>query len=343
MDGEFSGGLNCKSKGLCRRIRKIRPGKVDAQDSGKLPRFVGANPHNPTMKQLCAAGFTGTLLLFLFSQCNILGKNLNNADLARFKASNQIYLDSMARSASQQAAMGFADSARLISQNLIIGLKGVMDTLDPDFKKLEYRIAALGKMSRIQLDSLGQTLEARLDGLKDNVKDEELKKFLISIIEESTGSLKKQTKSMLSDMIQKALDDFDAETAREKVQLIVRGALDDSTQVLAQELVHSALQPTVDSIMGRIEKLVRKDVPFVQRQAQQLLIALGLVAIAIIGWFWYQRRRYARLVGLLTYQIDKIPSQELYDELTKRIRNEAQQAELEPLLRQTLKEQGINE
>jgi hypothetical protein len=91
-----------------------------------------------------------------------------------------------------------------------------------------------------------------------------------------------------------------------------------------------------------VEKLVRKDVPFIQRQAQQLLIALGLVAMAIIGWFWYQRRRYARLVSLLTYQIDKIPSQELYDELTKRIRSEAQRSELEPLLRQTLQDQGIN-
>lgn len=299
------------------------------------------------MKQFFAARWIGILfafsLLFTLSQCHILGKNLNNADLSRFKAANQVHLDSMARSASRQAALGFADSAQLISQNLIIGLKGVMDTLDPDFKKLERRIADLGGMSRKQLDSLGHTLELRLNGLKNNIQDDELKKYLIGMIEESTGSLKKQTKTMLSDMIQKALNDFDAETAREKVQLIIRGALDDSTQVLAQELVHSALQPTVDSIMGRIEKLVRKDVPFVQRKAQQILIVLGLIAMAIIGWFWYQRRRYARLVGLLTYQIDKIPSQELYDELTKRIRSEAQQAELEPLLRQTLKEQGINE
>ncbi|MBK6995985.1 MAG: hypothetical protein IPH31_14075 [Lewinellaceae bacterium] len=40
---------------------------------------------------------------------------------------------------------------------------------------------------------------------------------------------------------------------------------------------------------------------------------------------------------MLTYEIDKIPSQTLYDELTKRIRNEAQKNELEPLLRDVLK------
>lgn len=280
--------------------------------------------------------------LLLLSQCNILGKNLNNADLSGFKTNNQAHIDSMLRSASRQAALGFADSAQLISQNLIKGLKGAMDTLNPDFRKLEQTIATLGRMSRHQLDSLGQTLEARLNGLKANIQDEELKKFLIGLIEESTGTLKKQTRSALSDMIQKALDDFDAETAKEKVQLIVRGALDDSTQMMARALVREALQPTVDTILNRVEKLVRKDLPFIQRQAQQLLIALGLVAMAIIGWFWYQRRRYARLVSLLTYQIDKIPSQELYDELTKRIRSEAQRSELEPLLRQTLQDQGIN-
>jgi len=67
-----------------------------------------------------------------------------------------------------------------------------------------------------------------------------------------------------------------------------------------------------------------------------------VLSAAIIGWVWYQRRRYAKLVRVLTYEIDKIPSQTLYDELTKRIRNEAQKNELEPLLRKSLKETGLN-
>ncbi len=298
---------------------------------------------NHSFSSFLAGIVGGAFLLFMFTQCNILGKNLDRADLSGFQTKNQPYIDSMIRSAGREVALGFSDSAQLISRNLILGLKGAMDTLDPDFKKMERKIAELGQMSRSQLDSLGQVLERRLSSLKADIQDEELKKYLIGMIEESTGSLKKQTKSLLSDMIQKALDDFDAQTAREKVQLIVRGALDDSTRLMARELVHGALQPTVDTIMERIEKLVHKDVPFVQRKAQQLLIAIGLVSMAIIGWIWYQRRRYARLVSLLTYQIDKIPSQELYDELTRRIRNEAQRTELEPLLRQTLKEQGIND
>ncbi len=280
--------------------------------------------------------------LLLTAGCNLLKNNVDNVDLTKFRATNQAQLDSLLRSASRSAALGIADTAHLISRNLLIGLKGSMDTLDPDFQKLKLKIEELGNLSEAQLDSIGRKLESRLNSLKDNIKDEDLKKFLISIIEESTGKLKKQTKTMLSDMIQNALNNFDAETAKQKVQIILNGALGDSTRIKAQLLVNSALQPTIDSIMKRVEKIVHKDVPFVQRQAKNLLLALGAVAAAIIGWIWYQRRRYAKLVSVLTYEIDKIPSQTLYDELTKRIRNEAQKNELEPLLRDVLKEQGIN-
>ena len=291
---------------------------------------------------LAAAAFLFAGLLLFNTGCNILKNNLDNADLTKFRAKNQAQIDSLLRSASRSATLGIADTAKLISQNLLIGLKGSMDTLDPDFQKLKLKIEELGNLSQSQLDSLGKKLEARLNGLKANIKDEELKKFLISMIEESTGKLKTQTKTILSDMMQDALDSFDAETAKQKLQLIVRGVLDDSTKIQAERLVNGALQPTVDTILARIEKIVHKDVPFIQRQAKNLLFALAALAAAIIGWVWYQRRRYAKLVSVLTYNIDKIPSQELYDELTKRIREDAQKTELEPLLRKTLKEQGIN-
>ncbi len=281
-------------------------------------------------------------LMLFASACNLLKNNIDNVDLKPFRDKNQVYIDSLLRSASRSAALGFADTAGLISKNLIIGLKGSMDTLDPDFQKLKLKIEELGNLSDAQLAKLGNQLELRVKNLKADIKDEELKKFLIGVIEESTGKLKKETKTLLSDMIQDALNSFDAETAKEKIQIILNGALGDSTRIKAQELVSGALQPTVDTILTRVEKILHKDVPFVQKQAKNLLFALAALAAAIIGWVWYQRRRYAKLVSLLTYQIDKIPSQTLYDELTKRIREEAQKNELEPLLRSTLKDQGIN-
>jgi hypothetical protein len=281
-------------------------------------------------------------LLCCSQGCNLLKKNLDNADLGAFRANNQAQLDSLMLSAGRSAAQGMADSAHLIAQNMLIGLKGAMDTLDPDFKKLENQIKKFGSLTQVQIDSLGDLLEKRLDSLKGNLKDEDLALFFTDLLEESVGKLKSSTKTALSDMIAEALKNVDTETLNEKIQVILRGALGDSTKIMAQQLVSGALQPTVDSVLNRIEKIVQKDVPFVKKQAENLLLALAALSITIIGWVWYQRRRYAKLVGILTYQIDKIPSQELYDELTKRIRNETQKTELEPLLREILKQQGIN-
>jgi hypothetical protein len=283
------------------------------------------------------------LALFMLAGCkDFLKKQFDNADLAQFRAKNQPHIDSLLRSAAGNAAAGVADSAKLISQNLIAGLKGSMDTLDPDIQKIMRTIDSIGNLSDAQLNKLGDNLERRLKNLKAEIKDEELTKFVVEMIEESTGKLKKETRTLLSNMIQEALQSFDEETAKEKLQLIVRGVLDDSTKTRAQLLVNGALQPTMDTLLARIDKIVHKDVPFVQKQAKKLLFALAALAAAIIGWVWYQRRRYAKLVALLTYNIDKMPSQPEYDELTKRIRSEAQKNELEPLLRQVLKEQGVN-
>ncbi len=282
-------------------------------------------------------------LLLLTAGCNILNKNLDKGDLVKFRQHNQTQIDSLLRSAGLNATLGVSDTigflAKRATEGLKEGLKGLSDTLDPEIKKIIERI---GNLSGRQLDSIGERLESRLKSLKGEIKDEELKKFLVGMVEEVTGKLKKQTRTALSDMIQNALDNFDAETARDKLQIILSGALGDSTKIKAQELVNAALQPTMDTLLKRIDKVVHKDVPFVEKQARKLLLALAAIAAAIIGWVGYQRRRYAKLVSVLTYEIDKIPSQTLYDELTKRIRNEAQKNELEPLLQKTLKVQGLN-
>jgi hypothetical protein len=89
---------------------------------------------------------------------------------------------------------------------------------------------------------------------------------------------------------------------------------------------------------------VYEDIPFVKKQAYWFIAGLALIAIAIIGFVWYERSKYARLVKVLTYQIDKIHTQNsnVYDELTKGIKDHAQRDDVEPLLQKVLKTQGIN-
>ncbi|HOY05543.1 MAG TPA: hypothetical protein PLO67_09075 [Saprospiraceae bacterium] len=282
------------------------------------------------------------LVLLFGAACGLLKNEVDRVDIKALLNKTQPEIDSIAYHAGQNATLGASDKARLLSQNLIQGLKGSMDTLDPDIQKIMRTIDSLGNLTDAQLNQLGQTLEVRLDRLKSSIKDEDLKKFLIGTIEEMTGKLRKETRYLLSDMIQASLDSLGTASSKEKIRMIISDLLGENTQQQAQVLIQGALQPTIDTILRGVDRIVNKDVPFVQKQASQLLVLLALLAAGIIGLVWYQRTKYAKLVGLLTYQIDKIPSQTLYDELTKRIRNEAQKEGLEPLLRDTLEEQGIN-
>lgn len=297
-----------------------------------------------TSRLLSATNLLFALSLLLPVACkDFLKKQADGIDVNTMVLKTSPAVDSISIVAGRGLADGFAQNAKSVSEQLLVGLKGSMDTLDPDYQKLKSKIEELGKLTSHQVDSLGNILEQRLEKLKNSVKDDELKRFLLDIVEESTGRLNKSTRNLLSDMIQKAIDELDAETAGEKLQIMLKGALGDSTRYKAQQLVHEALRPTVDTILNRVEKIVRKDLPFVQRQATNLLLALGIIACGIIGWVWYQRRRYARLVSLLTYNIHKMPSQEMYDELTRRIQDQAQREELETFLRQVLKEQGLKD
>jgi hypothetical protein len=282
------------------------------------------------------------VVVLLLCACNALKNQTDRVDVKGLLKKMQPESDSLARSAGANAALGASEQAQLISQKLLQGLKGSMDTLDPDIQKIMRTVEQLGSLSAEQLDKMGQKLDAQVAKLKTDLKDEELKQFLVGTVESLTGTLRQSTRTMLSDMVQTTLDSMGSASTQVKIERIIDQLLGESTQQKAQKLVQGALQPTMDTLLARIDKIVHKDVPFVQRQANKLLILLALLSAGIIGFVWYQRRRYARLVGLLTFQIDKLTSKDAYDELTGKIRNEAQKSGLEPLLRETLKEQGIN-
>lgn len=286
--------------------------------------------------------FAACALIPLAISCNLLKNQVDRVDTQAMLRKTQPSLDSLARSMGVQLMLGVNEETPRLTKSILSGLKGATDTLDPDIQKIMRTLDSLGTLSNEQLNKLGDNFEMRVSKLKDDLKDEELKKFLIGTIESMTGKLKKDTKSLLSDMIQSSLDELGSASSKEKIRLIINNILSDDTKQQAQSLVQTALQPTMDTLLKRIDKIVHKDVPFVQRQANKLLWTLGLLSAGIIGLVWYQRRKYARLVSLLTYEIDKIPSQQAYDELTQKIKNEAQKTGLEPLLRETLKEQGIN-
>jgi hypothetical protein len=251
-------------------------------------------------------------------------------------------IDTVARSAGQNLSQGLSENAKLISQQLIAGLKGATDTLNPDIQRIEKVIDSLGDLTAAQLVKLGDSLTLQVAKIEGQVESKALQKYLVSTLESLTGRLNKDTRNLLSNMIQTTLDSLKTKSSGDKINAILANLLNDSTQRRVGIFVNGALQPTIDSLSAKIDGIVHKDAPFVQRQASLLLWSLGILAAGIIGFVWYQRSRYARLLEILTYNIDQVSPKETYDQLTKGIQAQTKHENLEPLLRSTLLKQGIN-
>jgi len=121
------------------------------------------------------------------------------------------------------------------------------------------------------------------------------------------------------------------------------------TQLLG-EPTKAALNSMLDSAMTVVIKRINQDLSlpqvgqhlnFIQKWAKELLLLIGLIAIGIIAFVWYKRTRYLKLVQLLTNQIDQIPNEMAYDELTQRIQKVAREQDYESTIRQVLADNGM--
>ncbi|MCC6280300.1 MAG: hypothetical protein IT262_06865, partial [Saprospiraceae bacterium] len=97
-------------------------------------------------------------LLLQLAACNLLKNEVDKVDVKALLRKTQPELDSLAYQSGQNISLGMSDKAELLSQNLIKGLKGSMDTLDPDIRKIMRTIDSLGTLTDAQLVKLGETL-----------------------------------------------------------------------------------------------------------------------------------------------------------------------------------------
>ena len=283
--------------------------------------------------------FLSGLSLSLFS-CNIqkgLQKDIDSLSFTKPINKLNSPLDTLGRRLSANMLMGLSDSSKKALDNILNNVNGALDKLklDPQIKKLLSAISTMGDTTSLQITKLGNNIHWQIGRMQGDVN---------GVIDKLSSALDKDAAKLVNDIIQSALNAATTPTSKAKIDSIISNALDKNTDSKAQRLVTSALQPTIDSIANKIDVIVHKEVPFVQKQAYPLLIILGIIAIAIIAFVWYERSKYARLVKILTYQIDKMPKENVgaYDDLTHKIQAHAQNEDLEPLLSKVLKVQGIN-
>ncbi len=149
-------------------------------------------------------------------------------------------------------------------------------------------------------------------------------------------------------------DVFEMKAALE--QLIVF-ALSDSTQgrigMLRDELLgaktDTAVSKIVDHAMTQIinrynkdlNPVIKDDISFVEKNAKELLLLTGAVALGIIFFVWLSRRKYLKLVAVLSKHINEIPDQKIFDQITSNIKKETVPGLLEPTLRKVLEKNGM--
>ncbi|MBL7915283.1 MAG: hypothetical protein JNL49_09595 [Bacteroidia bacterium] len=149
-------------------------------------------------------------------------------------------------------------------------------------------------------------------------------------------------------------DVFEMKAALE--QLIVF-ALSDSTQgrigLLRDELLgaktDSAVSKIVDHAMTQIinrynkdlNPVIKDDISFIEKNAKELLILTGAIALGIIFFVWLSRRKYLKLVAVLSKHINEIPDQKIFDQITSNIKKETVPGLLEPTLRKVLERNGM--
>ncbi len=168
-------------------------------------------------------------------------------------------------------------------------------------------------------------------------------------IDSLAGALRRQTGMLRDDLlgprtldyVQTLRDSLLGTTTRERIGLIRDDLLGASTRTAVMSLVDSILQGPVRRYQATVQEAIHTEAGFVQKNAVIIIVLIAVLAVGIIAFVWWQRRRYRQMVQLLTRQIHGIGDEKAYTELTDGIQRTAQELGLEKTLRKELAAEGI--
>ena len=126
-----------------------------------------------------------------------------------------------------------------------------------------------------------------------------------------------------------------------QLSLLRAELLGPATNTAIKAIIDSAMVTIAYRMRHDLKEAIGENASFLQKYAGRLLILLGLIAALIVWLVWQNRKKYVRLVQLLTAQIHDIDHEKTYNELTLRIQKRAVESGVEPTLKQVLKQNGL--
>ncbi|MDX1407237.1 MAG: hypothetical protein R3330_03860 [Saprospiraceae bacterium] len=183
-------------------------------------------------------------------------------------------------------------------------------------------------------NSVGSNLETLISRVigsaTSRANQQQINAFIAGIINEDLGNKLQASLTGILDSVltrQGALD-------------LTANILNDSLTVGLQTLVDSLLM-TVARRIPEITEGAKEPLSFFKKQAEELLILIALLALGIIAYIWNQRRKAQKVARVLAHQINDIPDEKTFNELTTRIQQEAISVNAEKDLRKMLSDNGM--
>ncbi|MCC6461054.1 MAG: hypothetical protein IT260_11325 [Saprospiraceae bacterium] len=237
-------------------------------------------------------------------------------------------------------------SKGLLNDSTSLEVAALLDLLDAKLQRTSSKVM-FSLTDSVQYQVLIRTLGAALSDQINN-------KVLGAATQQRLKTLRDELLTQWVFFLEKEVqNNLLGEGTRQRIAALRNELLGDSTRLLIRELrgeltneettrgltalVNAALSPAIE----KLDKTINQNLKVTQKYANEIIMALLLAAFLIVAWVWYQRRKYLNLVKLLTTQINSIPNQAVYDDLTGRIRSEAVKTSMEPALKEVLKSQGL--
>jgi len=214
------------------------------------------------------------------------------------------------------------------------------------------------------LTNLTDSLSVRTGTLEDRVLNHKVLVWADSLVEAITGShlrmnldsiqavLVGKTKRdvlQMRDGFRQLLTEVLSNDTKNKLGLMRDELLGPKTNMALTRIIYTAVAHIVDSAMRKISDGLRteinpqlkQDLSFVSKNATWLLITLGAIAAVIIFLVWQNRKKYLRMVAIIAKQVHDIPDQNIYDQVTAKIKQDSVATGVEPALRDLLAKNGL--